>query len=71
MIGVNDSGMVTTKAAAQAVLSFAQSNHIGRLAFWSAGRDNGNCPSGGVSPSCSGISQGLYDFINLYKIFNG
>jgi chitinase len=71
MIGVNDSGMVTTKAAAQAVLSFAQSNHIGRLAFWSVGRDNGNCPSGGVSPSCSGISQGLYDFINLYKIFNG
>jgi chitinase len=71
MIGVNDSGMVTTKAAAQTVLSFAQSNHIGRLAFWSVGRDNGNCPSGGVSPSCSGISQSLYDFVNLYKGFNG
>ncbi|GAA3435655.1 hypothetical protein GCM10018954_052620 [Kutzneria kofuensis] len=71
MIGVNDSGMVTTKAAAQAVLSFAQSNHIGRLAFWSVGRDNGNCASGGVSPTCSGIAQGLYDFTNLYKGFNG
>jgi hypothetical protein len=71
MIGVNDSGMVTTEAAAQTVLSFAQANHIGRLAFWSVGRDNGNCASGGVSPTCSGIAQGLYDFTNLYKSFNG
>ena len=70
MIGVNDSGMVTTEAAAQTVLSFAQSNHIGRLAFWSVGRDNGGC-SGTVSPTCSGISQGRYDFTNLYKSFNG
>jgi hypothetical protein len=41
------------------------------LAFWSVGRDNGNCASGGVSPTCSGIAQGLYDFTNLYKSFNG
>ncbi|AHI00803.1 cellulose binding domain-containing protein [Kutzneria viridogrisea] len=70
MIGVNDSGMVTTQAVAQQVLSYAQSNHIGRLAFWSVGRDNGGC-SGGVSPTCSGIQQGLYEFTNLFKSFTG
>jgi hypothetical protein len=34
-------------------------------------RGNGNCPSGGVFPSCSGISQAPYDFTTLYKGFNG
>ncbi|GIG70173.1 cellulose binding domain-containing protein [Phytomonospora endophytica] len=71
MIGRNDTGMTTTQAHARALLSWAQSNHIGFIGFWSIGRDNGTCPGGGVSPSCSGISQSLYEFTNIFKGFAG
>lgn len=70
MIGDNDTGPVFTLADAQQLLSFAQSNHVGRLAFWSEGRDNGNC-SGGVSPSCSGIAQGLFQFTSIFHGYTG
>ncbi|MEV0648791.1 cellulose binding domain-containing protein [Phytomonospora sp. NPDC050363] len=71
MIGRNDTGMTTTQAHARALLSWAQSNHIGFIGFWSVGRDNGGCPGGGLSPSCSGISQSLYEFTNIFKGFAG
>lgn len=70
MIGDNDTGPVFTIADGQQLLSWAQSHHIGRLAFWSEGRDNGNC-SGGVSPTCSGISQSLYQFTSIFHGFTG
>jgi len=71
MIGDNDTGPVFTIADAQELLSFAQSNHIGRLAFWSEGRDNGGCPGGGVSPTCSGISQSTFQFTSIFHPFTG
>ena len=71
MIGDNDTGPVFTTADAQELVSFAQSNHIGRLAFWSEGRDNGGCPGGGVSPTCSGISQSQYQFTSIFAGFTG
>jgi hypothetical protein len=71
MIGDNDTGPVFTLADAQELLSFAQSNHIGRLAFWSEGRDNGGCPGGGVSPTCSGISQSTFQFTSIFHPFTG
>ncbi|GLZ75256.1 hypothetical protein Afil01_00630 [Actinorhabdospora filicis] len=71
MIGRNDTGMTTTQSHARALLSWAQSSHIGFIGFWSAGRDNGGCPNGGVSPTCSGISQSLYEFTNIFKGFTG
>jgi len=71
MIGDNDTGPVFTIADAQQLVSFAKSNHIGRLAFWSEGRDNGGCPSGGVSPTCSGISQSSFQFTSLFAGFTG
>ena len=69
MIGRNDSGMTTTQADAQKLLSWSRTNNIGFIGFWSAGRDNGGCPSGGVSPTCSGISQSTYEFTNIFKGF--
>jgi hypothetical protein len=69
--GVNDTGPVFTIADAQQLLSWAQSNHIGRLTFWSESRDNGGCPSGGVSPTCSGISQSTYQFTSTFHPFTG
>jgi chitinase len=53
------------------LVAWANSNHIGLLAFWSVGRDNGGCPGGGVSATCSSISQSTYQFINIFKSFTG
>jgi Carbohydrate binding domain len=70
MIGDNDTGPVFTIADAQQLVSWAQSEHVGRLAFWSEGRDNGGC-SGGVSPTCSGISQSTYQFTGIFHGYTG
>jgi hypothetical protein len=71
MIGQNDqAGEIFTIANAQSVVSFANSNGVGRLAFWSIGRDQ-PCPGGaggGASPNCSSISQSSLQFTG---IFNG
>jgi len=71
MIGKNDTGPTTTQAIARQVLSYAQSNHVGSIGFWSVGRDNGGCPNGSVSPTCSGISQSTYEFTDIFKGFTG
>jgi hypothetical protein len=71
MIGKNDTGPTTTQAVARQLLSYAQSNHVGFIGFWSVGRDNGGCPNGGVSPNCSGIGQSTYEFTNIFKAFTG
>lgn len=72
MIGQNDSaGEVFSLSNASQVLSFAQSNKIGELAFWEVPRDNGNCAgSTTASDSCSGVSQSAYQFTNLWKPFS-
>lgn len=71
MIGQNDSaGEIFSLSDAQKVLSFAQQNHIGELAFWEVSRDNGNCAgSKTASDTCSGVSQSLYAYINSLKAF--
>ncbi|VVJ23826.1 Chitinase (EC [Amycolatopsis camponoti] len=71
MIGRNDTGPVTDQAAARQLLSFAQANHVASIGFWSAGRDNGGCPGGGAVATCSGISQSLYEFTNIFKAYTG
>lgn len=71
MIGQNDSsGEVFSLSNAQQVLTFAQQNKIGELAFWEVSRDNGSCAgSTTASDKCSGVSQNTYDFINALKSF--
>ncbi|SDM33186.1 carbohydrate binding domain-containing protein [Nonomuraea jiangxiensis] len=71
MIGKNDTGMTTTQADARKLLNWANANHIGFVGFWSVARDNGGCPDGRVSPTCSGISQSSYEFTNIFKGFTG
>jgi hypothetical protein len=72
MIGVNDDSAETfTEADAHTLVNFANSNHLGRLAFWSVDRDQ---PCGGsVSglPSCSEISQQPLDFTKIFVGFTG
>jgi chitinase len=68
MIGNNDSaGEVVTLQNARDIVSWAHSNGVGRLAFWSIGRDQ-PCAGGGVSPNCSGLGGAALDFT---KVFTG
>jgi Glycosyl hydrolases family 18 len=72
MIGQNDtSGEIFTLADASTVESYAAQQGIAELSFWSEGRDNGGCPSGGVSPTCSGISQSSFQFTSIFAGFTG
>jgi chitinase len=68
MIGNNDSaGEVVSEANTKTIVNWAHANGIGRLAFWSIGRDQ-PCAGGGVSPNCSGVGGSSLDFS---KIFTG
>jgi chitinase len=71
MIGRNFNGKIFTQTHARNLVNWATSNHIGLLAFWSVGRDNGGCPGGGVSPTCSSIAQSSFEFTNIFKGFRG
>jgi hypothetical protein len=68
MIGINDDGSTFTLADASSVASWASSNGIGRLAFWSVDRDQA-CPGGNggaASPTCSGISESTGQFTSAF-----
>ena len=70
MIGTNDTVTETfTLRDAQDVVTYAKANNIVALiSFWSIGRDNGTCQAT-VSPFCSGITQGPYDFARIFETF--
>jgi chitinase len=72
MIGQNDSaGEIFTVADAQNVLSFATAYGISELAFWSAGRDNGNCAAlSYASATCSGLAQSQWAFTSAFAKFD-
>jgi chitodextrinase len=70
MIGKNDTGPVFSLADGTKLVSWANTNHIGNLGFWSVARDNGGC-SGVVSPTCSGIAQSTYQFTSIFRGFTG
>ncbi|WP_216214163.1 chitinase [Amycolatopsis aidingensis] len=69
MIGRNFNGKIFRQADANKLVNWASANQIGLLAFWSVGRDNGSCPGGGVSPTCSSIAQSEYEFTNIFSRF--
>ncbi len=71
MIGRNDTGPIFSISDAQKLVTWANGNHVGLLAFWSVSRDNGGCPGGGVSPTCSSISQSTYEFTTIFGGFTG
>jgi hypothetical protein len=73
MIGQNDSqGEIFSLANASQVLTFGNSTSwVSLIAFWSMGRDNGGCAGqGSASPTCSGVSQSLYQFAATLKPFS-
>ena len=69
MIGVNDSpGETFSLSDAQQVMTFAQQNNIGLIAFWALDRDKqcSGSPSG-PQDTCSGVSESAYGFSNIFK----
>jgi hypothetical protein len=73
MIGVNDTNNeIFSLNNATTVLNFAKQNSwVGRLAFWSINRDNGNCPGNpNAQGECSGLSQSSFQFTTIFKAYN-
>ncbi|MFD9001445.1 ricin-type beta-trefoil lectin domain protein [Streptomyces sp. NPDC059582] len=72
MIGVNDSiNEKFTTANATALANFAKANGIQELAFWALGRDKACATNGGLSDTCSGVSQSSYQFTNTFNTITG
>src|SRR5258707_15633165 len=71
MIGINgDNHESFTTADAAKLVTFANSNGLGRLAFWSANRDAA-CPSPTqwTSNTCSGVSDPQWAFSKAFEAF--
>ncbi|MFC1420730.1 cellulose binding domain-containing protein [Streptacidiphilus cavernicola] len=70
MLGVNDNtSEVFGLSDAQQLITFAQQNHLGELAFWEVTRDAHAC-QGGLS-SCTNITQTPYQFSKMFAGFTG
>jgi len=66
MIGTNDDGSVFSLANAGAVRSWATSNGIGRLAFWSVNRDQPCSGSANSLSTCSEQSQATLAYTDAF-----
>jgi hypothetical protein len=66
---------VTYEPDATTMLNFAQapvpSSSMNFLSIWAIQRDNGGCPGTVDSNTCSGITQGDWDFSRLLEPFTG
>jgi hypothetical protein len=62
---------VTYEPDATTMLNFAQANSMNFLSIWAIQRDNGGCPGTRDSNTCSGITQGTWDFSHLLESFTG
>lgn len=70
MIGRNFNGKKFEIAHGRQLVDWANSNGLGFLSFWSVGRDNGGC-NDVISPTCSGLVQGDYEFTKIFQNFRG
>ena len=73
MIGVNDSSNeVFSTGNASSLESFAKTNGIQELSFWSLGRDKACATNGGsAQDSCSGTSQSAWQFSSTFNAITG
>lgn len=70
MLGQNDNpSEVFGLTDAQQLVTFAQQNHLGELAFWEMTRDANAC-NGGLS-QCTNVPQTPYQFSKLFAGFTG
>jgi chitinase len=70
-VGQNDAQEeVFTLDDARLLERYAEAKRLGRLSFWSLGRDNGACPGKpAADPACSGLKQGQWEFSRIFARF--
>jgi hypothetical protein len=66
----DNAGETVTLANFKTIAAYATTNHLARLTFWAVNRDRGGCGSASTD-SCSGVSQGTYDFTKVVAGFKG
>jgi hypothetical protein len=69
MLGQNDDGHVYDQSDARQLVTFAQSKHLGELAFWEVTRDRNACT--GALYMCTNISQQPYEFSKIFAGYTG
>ncbi|MFD9890682.1 chitinase [Amycolatopsis sp. NPDC059027] len=70
MLGVNDSqNEIFYQKDARALVSFAQSVHLGMLSSWEQGRDANACT--GALYRCTNIPQAPYEFAKIFAAYHG
>lgn len=52
-------------------MNWADTAHLGRLAFWSVDRDQPRAASVNGLPSCSEISHSPLDFTKIFDAYTG
>jgi len=60
---------VTYLSEAQDVMYYAQTHPISLITIWAIQRDKGGCPGAIDSNSCSGITQGPWEFSHLLEAY--
>jgi hypothetical protein len=69
MLGQNDDGHIYDQADARQLVTFAQQNHVGMLAFWEMTRDRNAC--NGALYMCTNIAQQPYEFSRIFAGYTG
>jgi chitinase len=71
MIGKNDDGSTFTLADAQTVAGFASQNGVGLISYWAFQRDRAQSGYSNNLVSDSGVPQGNYQYLNIFKSAGG
>lgn len=69
MLGQNDDGHLFDQADARQLVAFAQSKHLGMLAYWEEGRDANACT--GAVFQCTNVPQTPYEFSKIFAGYTG
>jgi hypothetical protein len=66
---VRGGGDIVQASCRSASSRFAQSKNLNFLSIWAIQRDNGGCPGTRDSNTCSGLTQGTWDFSHKLEAF--
>jgi Cellulose binding domain len=69
MLGQNDDGHIYDQVDARQLVTFAQQQHLGMLAFWEMTRDRNACT--GALYMCTNIAQQPYEFSRIFAGYTG
>lgn len=69
MLGQNDDGHIYDQTDARQLVTFANGQHLGRLAFWELTRDRNACT--GALFQCTNVPQAPFEFTGILRGFTG